>query len=94
MNADLYLKECLKKKLIPFIQQNYPDRNILFWPDLATAHYANKCILLLKEEKINFVEKKENPPNVPQARPIEKYWAICKQRYSQRSNPAKNLGSI
>jgi hypothetical protein len=40
MNADLYLNECLKKRLMPFIQKNYPDKNILFWSDLATAHYS------------------------------------------------------
>ena len=34
---------------------------------------------------------KENTPNVPQARPIEKFWAIMKQKYKARKNPAKNL---
>ena len=90
MNADLYLDGCLGKRLIPFIKKNYPDNKILFWSDLATAYYANRCISHLEQEKINFVKKEENPPNVPQARPIEKYWAICKERYSQRRNPLKS----
>ena len=40
MNADLYLNGCLGKRLIPFIKKNYPDNKILFWHDLATAHYS------------------------------------------------------
>lgn len=27
--------------------------------------------------------KDENPPNVPHLRPIEKFWALCKKKYSQ-----------
>ena len=94
MKSDLYLKKYLKKRLIPFIKKNYPNNKILFWPDLSTTHYAKQCISYLEQEKINFVKKEENPPNVPQARPIEKYWAICKQRYSQRHYPAKSLSSF
>jgi hypothetical protein len=32
-----------------------------------------------------------NPPNVRQARPIEKLWALCKSEYGKRSEPPKNL---
>ena len=33
----------------------------------------------------------KNPPNVPQARPIERYWFLCKEKYGQRFIPPKNL---
>lgn len=30
VNSDLYIKECLKKRLIPFIKKKYPDGNYVF----------------------------------------------------------------
>jgi hypothetical protein len=35
----------------------------------------------LHGESIEFIEKVKNPPNFPQARGIEKFWALCKQKY-------------
>lgn len=40
INADLYLEECLKKRLLPFIRKHRTP--LVFWPDLATAHYAKR----------------------------------------------------
>ena len=51
-------------------------------------------IPLTNVEKIEYIEKKDNSPNVPQARPIEHFWALCKQEYAQRKNDAKNLRSF
>ena len=36
MNSERYLKDCVKKRLIPFIN----NRDVLFWPDMATCHYS------------------------------------------------------
>ena len=97
MNADLYLNECIKKRLIPFIKKWHSNSNVLFWPDLAQAHYAKRVTDFLDEQKINYVSKKDNPPNVPQARPIEQYWAICKRKYAEKnvqSNTLSNFKSI
>ncbi len=69
----------MKKRLIPFINQHHEMEDILFWSDLATCHYANLVTHFLREEKLDFVERKENPPNFPQAKGIEKFWAICKR---------------
>ena len=44
MTAEIYLNECLKKRLLPFIEEHYAKDEILFWPDLATVHYAKKCV--------------------------------------------------
>jgi hypothetical protein len=34
------------------------------------------------EKNINYVAKKINPPNVPQARPIENFWSdLCQKVY-------------
>jgi hypothetical protein len=94
INSEIYLNECLKKKLLPFIKKYHPNAKILFWSDLSTVHYANIVLEWLNNEKIEYVAKKENPPNVPQARPIEHFWAICKREYAQRKNSAKNLKSF
>lgn len=51
----------------------------LFWPDLASAHYARDTINLLNTKGVRLVEKSENPPNCPQLRPIERYWGIIKR---------------
>jgi hypothetical protein len=91
MKSDVYRKECLEKILIPFINQHHETEDVLFWPDLAPIHYANIVRDFLTEKEVDFVQKTESPPNVPQARGIEKFWAECKRLYNQRPEPAKNL---
>jgi transposase len=60
---------------------------IMFWPDLASAHYANDTLVGLEELKIEDVPK-ENPSNVPQIRPIENFWANLKRKvYSNNYRP-------
>jgi transposase len=90
MNRDIYLKECIKKILIPFINK----RQVLFWPDMATCHYKKVVVEALKDANIRFVGQKENAPNVPIARPIEKFWAEMKKAYKARTKPAKSLSSF
>ena len=74
INKDIYINECLKKRLLPFIlSHNGP---VMFWPDLATAHYAKATLEFLETNNIDTVPKDANPPNVPELRPIERYWAL------------------
>ncbi|KAF2885528.1 hypothetical protein ILUMI_20678 [Ignelater luminosus] len=94
LTADIYLKECLKKQLLPFLLKHHNKEEILFWSDLATCRYAKVCLEILTQEKLEFIGKHENPPNAPQARGIEKFWALCKQRYSEQKNTAKNIGGF
>lgn len=79
INQWIYLKECLKKRLLPFINNKHSDGKYIFWPDLASSHYANSCVTWMSEN-INFVQKEMNPPNVPQARPIENFWGDLTQK--------------
>ena len=76
INQDIYLKECIQRRLVPFIKKH---TNYIFWPDLASSHYAHSVLNHLRKEKINFVEKVDNPANVPEARPIEDFWADLKR---------------
>ena len=46
---------------------------------------------LVNQKNVHFVSKAENPPNVPVARPIEKYWSLCKGECLKRPAPPKNL---
>jgi hypothetical protein len=42
----------------------------------------------LEELKIEYIPKEENPPNVPQIRPIENFWADMKRKvYSNNDRP-------
>lgn len=78
INGEIYREECLKKILIPFIKNH--TGSTIFWPDLASAHYARSTLKLLDDNNIEYVKKDFNPPNVPQCRPIERYWAIIKSK--------------
>lgn len=41
-----------------------------------------------------FVSRKNNAPNVPQARPIEKFWAICKKEYKKLNKQVKTVDEM
>ncbi len=57
MNAKIYSKECIRKRLVQFIAQYHPDRDIIFWPDLASTHYASLTLQVFQELNIKFVPK-------------------------------------
>ena len=77
-NQHIYKEECLQRRLIPFIKKYHQEDEFIFWPDLASPHYAETVCDFMIESKINFVEKYENPENLPECRPIEQFWAILK----------------
>lgn len=84
-----YIEECLKKRLIPFLKKH--EGSTLFWPDLATAHYAKRTIEWYIVKNVNFVPKELNPPNVPELRPVERYWALVKQKLQKGREQVKTL---
>jgi len=94
VNQRIYLDECIKKRLISFIEKHHSDGQYLFWPDLASAHYANSVISFLNEKSINFVPKVKNPPNVPECRPIEDFWSILKGMVYKNNCQAKTLQEL
>jgi hypothetical protein len=73
INQYIYRDECIRKRLIPFINKYYRDGKYVFWPDLASSHYANSVHADLRDKKVNFVQKQDNPANVPKVRPIEDF---------------------
>ena len=58
---------------------NFVKNQVIFWPDLASAHYANATLQFLDENGITYVPRDQNPPNAPQIRPIENFFGILKQ---------------
>ena len=69
----------MAKRLLPFIHEYHPDLNYIFWPDLASSHYSAATVGWMSQN-VNYVEKQLNPPNVPQARPIENFWGWLTQK--------------
>ena len=65
--------------MLSFICEHHPDSNYIFWPDLADCHYSKQTVALLNEN-VNIVPKEINPPNVPQASPIENLWVCLAQK--------------
>ena len=80
VDQQTYLQECINKRLIPFINKYHYDGNYLFWPDLASSHYSKIVQELLNKKNIPFISRNDNPPNVPQARPVERIWSILEQK--------------
>ena len=94
INQYTYLDECIKKRLIPFIKEYHSDGQYVFWPDLATAHYATIVVEYLNEESVHFVQKQENPANLPECRPIENFWGILKGLVYEHNWQAKSLDQL
>ena len=85
MNSEIYREKCLKGILVPWLRSLDIKQQILFWPDKATCHYANITVEFLKQNNIDYVRKLDNPTSVPQCRPIERFWALCKSEMVRRN---------
>ena len=88
INIEIYIKECLKKRLLPFIRSH--TSNPSFRPDLA-CHYSGTTLNWIRQHKIDFVEKHCSPPNCLELRPIERYWAIVKGKVRFNVKEAKTI---
>lgn len=54
VNKEMYMKECLEKRLLPFYKSHVSSTGKipLFWPDLASAHYAKDTINWYEENHV------------------------------------------
>lgn len=89
INSKNYIDECLKKRILPFIKKH--EGAVLFWPDLASAHYAKTTVSWYEVNNVRYVNKLMNPPNCPFLRPIERYWAQIKGILRKQGKDNKNL---
>lgn len=93
VTADRYIERCLPI-VREFIRESHRGANIVFWPDLASSHYSKKTLKVMDELEIPYVPKDSNPPNVPQLRPIENFWANLKRRVYANNFRPKTIESL
>ena len=79
---------------MPFIEKHHSDGQYLFWPDLATSHYAKNVVNYFEEKTVNIVAKEDNYPNVPECRPVEHFWGILKGFVYKNNWQAKDLNQL
>lgn len=89
VNSQVYINKCLPK-VKKFIDTHHKNDEVLFWPDLASSHYAKNTLTALDAMNVKYVPKRLNPPNVPQLRPIEDFWANLKRKVYSNSYVAPN----
>lgn len=89
MNSETYIRECLQKRLLPMIRSHKDP--VIFWPDLASCHYAKSTVEWYNTKNVSFVPKDMNPPNCPQLRPIEEFWALAKAHLRKHVSAADTI---
>ncbi|KAJ8935855.1 hypothetical protein NQ318_016875, partial [Aromia moschata] len=63
---------------------------MISWFGLALCHYSRDTQNWLRQHRIPFVPKIANPPNLPQARPIEDFCALLSRKVYDRGWEAQN----
>jgi hypothetical protein len=48
----------------------------------------------MNRHNFELVKRDENALNVPQVRPIERYWTQCKKEFKNRKSLSKNLNGF
>ena len=94
INQEVYLKECVKDRLIPFIKEYHKNDQYVFWPDKAKAHYAKSVTDHLRVKNVTFVEEDENPAALPETRSIENFWSYFKGLVYKNGWNAKNTEQL
>jgi transposase len=74
---------------LKLIRQN--DSPPLFWLNLASIHYSNDVFSWYEANNVAYVAKKHNPPNSPELRPIERYWALWQRNIKKRSSATSDI---
>ena len=94
VDSNIYANECIRKRLVPFLEKHHSDGQYIFWPDGATVHYSKTSINAFNEYGVKFLKLNENPPNIPQLRPIERFWAHLKTKVYANAWEAQNLSQL
>lgn len=89
LTAELYVKKCLKPRLLPLYRSHVQPP--VFWPDLASIHYAQVVKNWMEENNVTYVPKESNPPCCPELRPVETYWACIKGILRKKFRPTTDI---
>lgn len=92
MKAPLYIKECLQNRVLPLIRSHHSP--VMFWPDLASIHYARATMDWFEANQVDVMPKSMNPPNCPKLRPIEEFWAIVKRKLKKNGGTAADTKQL
>ena len=63
INQNVYLKDCIKQRLLPFINTFHLDGN--YFSGLISSHYANTVVDRLRTKNVKFIQKKITLPIYP-----------------------------
>jgi hypothetical protein len=63
VNTEIYIKECLQPRLLPFIYKHHRNISFQFLHDLAGAHFSTETIANMKEN-FPFFDNTTIHPNV------------------------------
>ena len=88
INTEIYIKECLQRRLLPFLREH--NVSTFFWPDLASCHYSKATLKWYETNNVVFVPREANPSNRPELRPIERYWAMVKKKLKETKQLTRN----
>ena len=75
-------------------QKSALDREVVFLSIIFYTMFCRKNQQYLALNDISIVEKEDNPPNCPQIRPIEQFWAALKQRVYRGNLEAQNKAEL
>ena len=59
--------------------------------DLATCHYSKSAVEWYIKHNVVFVPREANPPNCPELRPVERYWALVKREMKSTKEVVDNV---
>jgi transposase len=85
MNAALY-KNVLETRLLPQLQEWFPDRNCVFMQDGAPCHTANVIMNYFHDMGLEVLPWPGNSPNI---NPIEGIWHNLKNRVNEVISTSK-----
>ena len=94
VTASTYMTRCLNPVLVPFLEENYPNGDYVFWPDKASSHYARATCSFLDNHGVNYVPKDLNPTEVPQCRPKEDFFGVLATHVYRKSWVAKDTEAL
>ena len=80
--------------MIPFINKYHLTDDVIFWPDLAQAHYSTEVLAFLEASSVPVVPKAINPPNIPQGHPIEDFWGALAQLVYEKNWEATTIKQL
>ena len=92
ITTDVYIR-VMSRVVKPWIDENYPNGNVIWQQDSAPAHAATRTQKWLKERLPDFWPKDLWPPNSPDANPLDYgIWGYIEKKVCK--TPHRNVDSL